>query len=115
MTSQTNLFSAPVCDLPKGVTAVEQAELRAHLVSHGWQTRQAVTAALGWDERKLRAVAESLGADVVRCQLGYKLTMACDRNDVPYALQACDAFESQAKKNLAYAQSLRRKIHSIVG
>jgi len=93
----------------------DKANLRAHLIGHGWQTRREIRDALQWDDRKIRAVAESLGTDVVRCQLGYKLTDMCSRDDVSAALQGCDAFESQAKKELAYSQGLRRRLHAIVG
>jgi hypothetical protein len=116
MTSQADLFSAPTIDTEiKGVTEGDKANLRAHLASHGWQTRHECCSSLVWEERKLRAVAESLGSDVVRCQLGYKLTETCTRDDVSAALQACDAFESQAKKNLSYSTALRRRLHSLIG
>lgn len=111
--NQPDLFSASL--LPHGVTETDQSNLRAHLLSHGWQTRKEITSALAWDDRKLRAVAESLGTDVVRCQLGYKLTDTCTRDDASAALQGCDAFESQAKKELAYSQGLRRRLHALVG
>lgn len=115
--SQSDLFTSPPASPTAGprVTEGDQANLRAHLLSHGWQTRSECCAALNWDDRKLRAVAETLGTDIVRCQLGYKLTDACTREDVSAALQGCDAFESQAKKNLAYSTALRRRLHALVG
>jgi hypothetical protein len=94
---------------------VDRTNLRAHLMSHGWQTRGECCRALVWDERKLRAVAESMGSDIVRCQMGFKLTDSLSRDDVSAALQGCDAGESQAKKQLAYVAALRRRIHSIIG
>jgi len=117
MTTQPDLFTpgkAPV-ELTRGVTESDQLNLRAHLMSHGWQTRKEICTALVWEERKLRAVAESIGTDIVRCQLGYKLTDTCTRDDVSAALQGCDAFESQAKKELLYSTGLRRRLHALIG
>ncbi len=113
---QTDLF-ASVSERPhiSGASEADKINLRSHLMSHGWQTRSECCAALSWDDRKLRAVAESLGVEVVRCQLGYKLTNSCTREDVSAALQACDAFESQAKKNLSYSTGLRRRLHHLIG
>jgi len=113
--NQTDLFAAVQVEPTSHVSEADQANLRAHLMSRGWQTRRECCETLQWDERKLRAVAETLGTDVVRCQLGYKLTESLTREDVSAALQACDAFESQSKKNLAYSTGLRRRLHSIVG
>ena len=95
----------------------DKATLRAHLSTNGWQTRRQIAAALGWPERKIRDVAESMGTDIVRGQAGFKLTDQIHRDspDVPLALQACDAFESQGKKNLAYALGLRHRLHIFLG
>jgi hypothetical protein len=115
MTAQPDLFTPLTSPAAHGATEPEQANLRAHLLSHGWQTRRDLCTALNWDERKLRAVAESLGADIVRCQLGYKLTDTITREEFSAAIQGCDAAESQAKKQLAWALGVRRRLHAIIG
>lgn len=117
MTTQPELFPdlSTLNQLPPGITEADQANLRAHLASHGWQTRRELCQALAWDERKVRDVAESLGTSIVRCQLGFKLTDTCTREDLAAVKQAIDAFESQAQKMAEYAHGLRRRLHAIVG
>lgn len=103
-------------DLYPPTTDTDKAALRAHLHLYGWQTRKQLCGALGWTERKVRDVAESMGADVVRGQAGFKLTDAfCrDSHDLPAALQAADAAESQAHRMLAYSVALRRRLHALI-
>lgn len=118
MTTQTDLFAAPAgpVQLPHNLTQADLAEFRARLISAGtWQTRADLCKALNWDERKVREVAEALGPEVVRCQLGFKLTEMVTRDDLSCVKQAIDAFHSQAAKMEAYAQSLRRRLHALVG
>lgn len=112
--NQPDLFSAPV-QLNAGVTEADLANFRSVLMSRGWQTRRELCQALNWDERKVRDVAESLGAEVVRCQLGFKLTSTCTSSDLAAVKQAIDAFQSQAHKMAEYAQGLRRRLHALVG
>ncbi len=98
---------------PPGVTETDQSEFRALLIARGWTTRKEVCEALGWDERKLRAVAQSLGGEVVRCQLGYKLTAHCaSREDLGWVKQAADAAASQARWMRAYEIELRKFLHA---
>lgn len=111
MTTQPDLFtqSAPSASSvpssgPSGVTDADRANLRAWLMSHGWQTRREICAGLDWEERKVRDVAETLGTDIIRCQLGFKLTEMCTREDLAAAVQCCDAFESQGKNGRILAQ-----------
>lgn len=94
----------------------EQDQLRDLLLIEGWQTRRQVCAALGWSERKVRDVAESLGAEVVRGQAGFKLTDQLDlRTDISIALQARDAAISQGKKMIRYGFALGRRLHARIG
>ncbi|KAF0176481.1 MAG: hypothetical protein FD161_3020 [Limisphaerales bacterium] len=111
MNSQPELFS-------EGVTEADVAELRAWLLTHGWQTRRQLAEGLGWSERKIREVAEGMGADIVRCGMkdrGFKLTEQLTREDLEAAKQAADAAISQAKKQEAYGLALLRRIHQLVG
>ena len=112
--SQPDLF-APSEQAPNGATDAEIADFSGHLIAHGWQTRREISAALGWEDRKIRQVAQALGGKVVRCQLGYKLTAACDRNDIPHMKQAADAAGSQSAIQRAYELAMRHAIHSLVG
>jgi hypothetical protein len=117
MTTQPDLFAPPTATavLPPGVTEVDVANLRAHLMSHGWQTRREICEAMFWDERKLRDVAETLGPEIIRCQLGFKLTDLVTREDLAAVKQCVDAFRSQGQKMLNYSESLRRRLHAIIG
>ena len=90
-------------------------KLRAHLHCYGWRTRAQICEALGWSERQVRSVAESLGADVVRSQSGFKLTEALTREDLPAAQQAADAYLSQGKRMIRYSIALRRHLHTLIG
>ncbi len=108
MTSQPQL-------IPEGITEVEVAELRAWLLTHGWQTRRQLVEGLAWSERKIREVAEAMGADIVRGQHGFKLTEQLTREDLQAAKQAADAAISQGHKQQAYGLALLRKIHQLVG
>jgi len=118
MPTQTDFFApdAPPCDLPNGVQAADLADFRAALISAGtWQTRADLAARLGWDERKIRAVAQALGGSVVRCQAGYKLTAACTRDDLGLMTQAANAAGSQGRLQIAYEVAMLRAIHAMVG
>jgi hypothetical protein len=112
--NQPDLF-APAETIPHGATEAEIANFSAHLISHGWQTRREIVVALGWDDRKIRQVAQAMGGRVVRCQLGYKLTASCDRNDIPHMTQAADAAGSQSAIQRAYELAMRHAIHALVG
>lgn len=90
--------------------------LMSHLNFHKtFRTRKQICEALFWTDRRLRDVAEQLGSDIIRCQAGFKLVAHFSRDDAPLVLQACDAFESQARKNLSYSTALRRRLHALIG
>lgn len=101
--------------LRPGVTESDVEEFRARLAAQGWQTRRQIVQATGWSERKIRDVAESLGADVVRGQPGFKLTEHLTREDLEAAKQAADAAISQAKKQMHYGLELLKKLHAQIG
>ena len=119
MTTQPDLFSAAEenCDLPPGITAADRADFRAALMSAGacYLTRKELCSRLGWDARKLRLVAQSLGGAVVRCQIGFKLRALCTRDDLSYMQQAADAAGSQSRIQRAYELEMLRAIHALVG
>ncbi len=95
-----------------GVTGDEVARLTAHLRAEGWQTRHDLAASLGWSERKIRDVAESMGSAIVRGQRGFKLTADLGRDDLSAAAQAADAALSQGKRMIRYGIALKRKLHA---
>lgn len=95
-----------------GVTGDDVARLKAWLVQCGWQTRQQLSDSLGWSERKIRDVAESMGSEIVRGQRGFKLTSDLERDDLSAAAQAADAALSQGKRMIRYGLALKRKLHA---
>ncbi len=101
-------------ELPFTPHPEDKAVLVAWLYHHGWQSRCELTSALDWSERRVRLVAESLGADVVRGQAGYHLTSSLDRADLLAATQARDAALSQGKRMIRYALALSRRLHALV-
>jgi hypothetical protein len=115
MITQTDFFNPAATTIADGITTADQADLRAQIMSRDWQTREQIANALGWPVRKVRAVAQSLGGQIIRCQAGYKLTAACTRDDAPQMMQAADAAGSQARIGLAYEIAVRRALHSLIG
>ena len=83
MTAQLDLLPPSTAFPADGITEADQADLRAQIMIRDWQTREEIARALGWSVRKVRAVAQSIGGQVIRCQAGYKLTAACTRDDLP--------------------------------
>lgn len=110
---QTDLF-VPTSTPP--AVSTDADHLRNHLSYYKrWRSRKEICESLGWTERHLRDILEELGADVVRCQAGFKLTADITRDDVPLVIQSIDAFISQGKRMIRYALALRRKLHSLIG
>src|ERR1035438_4724103 len=109
MIIQPDLFPAAPSDK---INDADRNAFRYHLImASAWQTRAQLCAALGWPERKVRDVAESLGTEVVRCQSGFKLCDQITREDLPLVQQSIDAFHSQAAKMETYAHGLRKRLH----
>jgi hypothetical protein len=110
MTIQPDLFPSHAPAETK-ISEAERADFRAQLISAGtWQTRADLCAALGWPDRKVRAAAESLGAEVVRCQRGFKLLEQIVPEEVPLVKEAIATFHSQAEKMEDYSKSLRYRL-----
>lgn len=85
------------------------ASLMQLLRTYGWLTRKALTTQLGWAERRIRAVAEAAGADVVRGPRGFNLFDNCSLDEINH----CAAIaEGQGKKMVEYAVALRRRAHA---
>jgi hypothetical protein len=114
---QSDLFSSPApVAAPADKLSADRELLFGHLKYYKlFRTRAQITEALGWTERHLRDVAESLGSDIVRCQAGFKLTEDITREELGIALQASDSFLSQGKRMIRYALSLRKKLHHLIG
>jgi hypothetical protein len=113
---QPDLFTPPASEQASGIPECDILALRSQLMTiTSWQTRSQLCRALNWPDRKVRAVGEALGTDIVRCQLGFKLTEYVTREDLPAVQQAIDSFHSQASKMDAYAVSLSRRLHAIIG
>ena len=106
MTTQPDLFSAPAAAESK-ISDAERNEFRYRLIlANTWQTRAQLCASLGWPDRKVRAAAESMGAEVVRCQHGFKLLSQITPEEEPLVREAIGVFHSQAVKMEGYAKSL---------
>lgn len=95
-----------------GVTGDDVARLTGYLRLEGWQTRHEIATCLGWSERKIRDVAESMGSSIVRGQRGFKLTADLERDDLSAAAQAADAALSQGKRMIRYGLALKRQLHA---
>jgi hypothetical protein len=114
MISQQDLFAAVAeCD-PLLKEEIDQLRYQLTLEG-GWLSREHLCARLTWSERKLRRVAEALGAEIIRGQPGFKLTELITRDDLPAVQQAIDHFESQGKKMITVALGWRKKLHAIIG
>lgn len=109
MSLQSEKLTQP--DLLPNVTPQDVERLRAHLHLMGWRTRRQLVEMLQWSERKIRDVAESMGADVVRGQKGFKLTADLKREDLSAAIQARDAALSQGRRMIRYGLALGAKLH----
>ena len=89
--------------------------LRRLLSVNDWMTRRQIKFALGWSERRVRAVAEVMGKEVVRGQHGFKLANKITRGEVADVIQAADAAISQGKKMIQAGIAWRRFAHELVG
>lgn len=97
--------------LREGVTEEDVQRFRALLRQRGWQKRKHIFREFGWSDRKIRDVAQSMGADVVRGQLGFNLTSQVKREEIGHAVAAADAFISQGKQMMRYGIALKRRLH----
>jgi hypothetical protein len=98
------------------VSDSEKADFRAHLISTGaWQTRAQICSALGWPDRKVRSTAESLGAEVVRSQHGFKLFDNLTDDDLFLARESAAFFHSQSVKMEDYYKALTHRLATRIG
>lgn len=93
-----------------GVSDADVNTLRGWLVSHGWQTRKQISEGLGWHIRKIPAVADLLGTDIIRGQLTEQLN--CD--DLPFALESAEHFISRGKNEIRHGLALKRRLHQMI-
>jgi hypothetical protein len=117
MITQPDLFTpAAQAAAETKVSDAEKVDFRARLISSGaWQTRAQICATLGWPERKVRAVAESLGAEVVRSQHGFKLFDNLTDADVSLARESAAFFHSQSVKMEDYFKALSHRLATRIG
>ena len=112
---QTDFFADPAPTNLAGITTADQADLRAQIMVRDWQTREEIAQSLNWTVRKVRSVAQTLCGQIIRSQVGYKLTAACTRDDLPLMQQAADAAGSQGRIQIRYEHEVRHAIHALVG
>jgi hypothetical protein len=91
--------------------------LKEHLKAKGWQTRRQLCAVLelpGTDSnlRRIRALVEAAGADVVKGQHGFNFVDNVTIEDLNHAAVQSIA---QGKCMLRYGIALRRRAHAKVG
>jgi hypothetical protein len=112
MPSQPDLFTpAALAEHESNASDAERSEFRAALISAGtWRTRAQLCATLNCSDRKVRAIAESLGSEVVRCQHGFKLLEQITPEEEPIVREAIATFRSQAVKMEEYSKSLARRL-----
>ena len=97
-----------------GVSDADVNTLRSWLASRGWQTRQQINQGLGWPIRKIPAVADLLGTDIIRGQRGFKLTEQLTAEDMPFALQSAEHFISRCKNEIRHGLALKKRLHELI-
>ncbi len=91
-------------------------QMRALLSAGRWLKRKDFMRQLGWPERKVPAVAELLGGEIVRSRThGFKLTSLLTPEEVPVAIHTAEEVLSQCRKNAGYAIALRKRVHQLIG
>ena len=91
-------------------------QMRELLAAGGWLKRRDFMQKLGWPERKVPAVAELLGGEIVRSRTrGFKLTALLTPEEVPVAIHTAREVLSQCRKNAGYAMALRKRVHQLIG
>ena len=83
-----------------------------HLAVSGWQTRRQLTQALAVSARRVRALAEAAGVEVVRGPKGF----ACFENvDADEARHCAEIAISQGKKMIRWGVAVKRRVHQRIG
>jgi hypothetical protein len=93
------------------VSVVEVEMLCAHLTGREWQTAAQISAELGIDDRRVRAIAEHSDGRILSgpgCP-GYRLFTGA--TEIGEADRCASRLESQARKMLHRAASIRRRFH----
>lgn len=108
MSSQLEMFTG-------GVSDADVSTLRAWLAVRGWQTRAQIAAGTGWHIRKISVVADLLGTDIIRGQLGFKLTEQLTSDDLPVAMESAEHFISRGKDEIRHGIALKKRLHSMIG
>jgi len=92
------------------VTTEEVEQLVEFLEGKGWLTARQIAAAIGLDDRRLRAIAEHSAGRILSgpgCP-GYRYF---DKTALPHAEHAIACFESQATKMFKRAAAYRQRYH----
>ena len=97
-----------------GVSDADTMTLRAWLATRGWQTRAQISAGLGWHIRKISIVADLLGTDILRSQLGFKLTDQLTVPDLAVALESAEHFISRGKDEIRHGLALKKRLHALI-
>jgi len=97
-----------------GVSDADVSTLRAWLAVRGWQTRAQIAAGTGWHIRKISVVADLLGTDIIRGQLGFKLTEQLTSDDLPFALESAEHFISRGKDEIRHGLALKKRLHQMI-
>ena len=101
MSNQPNLFSAR----RPAVSETDVAQLVTALKGTGWRLRRDLERVLGWNDRKVRAVAEASQGEVLGSDLGYRLTIEASCTEI----EAWDArFAGQIQAMQARRAAVRR-------
>ena len=67
-------------------TSVSDIQLLSHwLLGRGWQKAAVIQRALGWTDRKIRAVANESRGEVISGQRGYRLAAEATRDELQHA------------------------------
>lgn len=91
------------------VSQADVDRVREMLAGIGWQRGANLCGALGIDDRTLRAIAEASDGAIISGQQGYR---HFDRSTpIGEADRAASWLESQARKMILRASSIRRRIH----
>lgn len=110
------VIAQPELEFSDSVSDADVARMRSLLDGGQWLKRRDFMHILGWSERKVPAVAELFGAEIVRSRTrGFKLTAKLTPEELPIAIHTANEVLSQCRKNISYAVALRKRVHQLVG
>ena len=109
------LFSPPVADFPLWQKAPADEKVMRLLPTlldaldgHGWRSARELTAALGTDDRTIRAMAAASDGRIISGQQGYHLTRTASVDAVNHA---ASWLEHQADQMRKRAYAIRQNLH----